>query len=372
MAETIPFLDLPAQHAPLLSALQEGFTRAVKSAAFIGGSEVAAFEQAFARHCQVEQCVGVANGTDALALSLHVLGVGPGDVVLVPAFTFIATAGAVVARGATPRLVDIDPMTYNLDPEALTRADLRGVKGIIAVHLYGQPANIAAIKAFASAHKLFVLEDCAQAHGASVNGRPVGSLADLAAFSFYPGKNLGALGDGGAVVGNNAALLERVRRLANHGRTTHSEHNEFGLNSRLDALQAMALRIKLEHLPAWNQSRDEVAGWYDAAFARVPEVTTPARVPGNTHVYHIYCLQVPERDRVHAALKEVGIQTGVHYPIALYEQPAFASLGYRASDFPVARALAQRCLSLPMFPGLRRDQVERVVAAVAELVRGRR
>lgn len=368
MTGTVRYLDLPAQLAPLAAELEAGFAAAVRDGAFIGGPAVARFETAFASYCQARHCVGVASGTDALILALRVLDVEPGDVVLVPAATFIATAAAVCLVGAIPRFVDIDPETYTLSIEALRGADLTGAKAVIPVHLYGQPADMAPILTFASDHGLKVIEDAAQAHGARYGDRPVGSLGDLAAFSFYPGKNLGALGDAGAVVGDDEALVQRLRRLADHGRVTRMEHGEVGMNSRLDAIQAMALFIKLEHLGSWNAARARVAAWYDERLVDLPGVVTPKRAPERTHVFHIYCLQVDERDALVERLDRAGIQSGVHYPVAVHRQPAFADLGYAAGSMPAAEALAARCLSLPIYPELGEPEVERVAQVVTEHV----
>lgn len=362
MPEPIPFLDLRAQHAPLADALREGFARAVQSARFVGGAEVDAFESAFAELCGTPACVGVANGTDALVLALRATGVGPGHVVLVPALTFIATAEAVSLVGATPRFVDIDPRTYTLDPAALRAADASEVRAVIPVHLYGQPADMDAILALAGERGWAVIEDAAQAHGAHYKGSPVGSLAELACFSFYPSKNLGALGDAGAVVGRDLEQLARIRRLSDHGRQTRAQHGEIGTNSRLDAIQAMALRIKLGRLRAWNAARRHVASQYDARLADSEGVTVPAAGPG--HVYHLYVVQIPDRAAALQRLGAAGVGAGVHYPLPLPLQPAYAHLGHRPGEFPVAEAVAGRCLSLPIYPELTEPQVDRVVAAL--------
>ncbi len=368
MADPIPFLDLPRQHEGLLPALTDMLSSHIRRAAFIGGEAVSQFEAAFARYCGTGGCVGVANGTDALMLSLRALGVGEGDVVLVPAHTFIATAEAVTLLGATPRFVDVDPVTYNLSPEALRAVDTTAVKAVVPVHLYGQPADIEEVCAIAKERGWHVVEDCAQAHGAHYRGKPVGSFGALAGFSFYPGKNLGALGDGGAVVGSDAALLEVVRRVGNHGRKSQTEHDVPGVNSRLDAIQAAALSIKLAHLADWNGARARVAALYDERLLGLADLSVPKLGPERTHVYHLYVVLTPERDRLRAALTAENIASGLHYPGPLNLQPAYASLGYGRGSFPVAERVASQCLSLPMFPDLSEAQVDRVASVVRAFV----
>ncbi len=364
MAETIPFLDLPRQHQALAPALNEMFQRHLARAAFIGGDAVTELEKAFARFTQTKGCLGVANGTDALMISLRVLGVGPGDVVIVPAHTFIATAEAVTMLGATPRFVDVDPATYTLSVPALEKVDGKGVKAVLPVHLYGQPADIEEIVAVAAKRGWKVVEDCAQAHGALYRGKPVGGFGAMAGFSFYPGKNLGALGDAGAIVSNDEALLEHARSVANHGRGSHTDHVEPGINSRLDAIQAAALSVKLPHLPGWNTARAQVARWYDQRFAGVKGMTAPAVGKDRTHIYHLYVVLVPARDRLRETLAAQGIQTGLHYAGPLHVQPAYKRLGYKKGDFPHSERVADNCVSLPMFPELGEAQVDRVAKAV--------
>lgn len=360
----IPFLDLPRQHEPLLPQLMETLQQIVKTAGFIGGKHVDEFEAAFATFCGAKHTVGVANGTDALVVALKCLGVGPGDTVIVPTYTFIATAEAVTLLGATPRFVDIDPTTYTMSPEALATTDAGNVKAIIPVHLYGQAADMAPIMKLARARGWKVLEDAAQCHGGLYQGKPVGGLADLGSFSFYPGKNLGAMGDAGAVTGNDAELMAHVRRFANHGRTSKYEHGEPGVNSRLDALQAAALALKLKHLADWNAKRATVAGWYDERLRGIAGVGTPVVGAQRTHTYHLYVAEVPERDRLLPALDAAKIGHGVHYHLPLHLQPAYRSLGYQRGDFPAAERASSRVISLPMFPELTLDQVERVTQVI--------
>lgn len=370
MTAPIPLLDLATLHRPLMPAFEAAFHEIVQNSSFIGGKYVQAFEEAFARMCGTKGCVGVANGTDALMLALKVLGVGAGDTVLVPALTFIATAEAVTMIGATPHFVDVDPVTYTMDPVCLEAAIRKTdrVKAVIPVHLYGQAATMDGLLRVAGAYGLKVIEDCAQAHGATYKGQVIGSFGDLAAFSFYPTKNLGAIGDAGAIVGSNDVWLGHARSLGNHGRITQNVHGEPGINSRLDALQAAVLGIKLPYLRDWNGARSRVAGWYTARFAEVaqryPNIVLPAVGSDRDHVYHQYVIQVPKRDMAVQSLAAKGVSTGVHYSLPLHLQAAYSALGYRVGDFPVAERVASRCVSLPMDPSLTESQVDRVVAAV--------
>lgn len=366
MSEPIPFLDLPRQHQHVSAALTEAFAKAVSTAGFIGGKWVDELEAAFAKFCGAEECVGVANGTDALMLALKAMGVGPGDVVAVPTYTFIATAEAATMLGATPRFVDCDPDTYTMSPESLEAMDETNVKAVVPVHLYGQPADMNEINAIAKKHGWSVLEDAAQAHGATYHGKPVGSWGDMAGFSFYPGKNLGAIGDAGGVVGPKGEQMARLRRYANHGRLTKYEHAESGVNSRLDALQAAALAIKLPHLNDWNAGRARVAAMYDERLKDVKGLKTPVVGANRTHVYHLYVLQVPERDRLAKAFDANKVGWGMHYPLSLHMQPAYAHLGYGEGAFPASEQVARTCFSLPMFPELTEAQVERVCKLVTE------
>jgi dTDP-4-amino-4,6-dideoxygalactose transaminase len=369
MSDTIPFLDLPRQHETLAPALRELFERHVRDAAFVGGAAVSEFEAAFAKLCQTQGCVGVANGTDALMLALRALGVGTGDVVVVPAHTFIATAEAATMLGARVRFADVDPTTYTLSAQALEKMDSSGVKAVVPVHLYGQPADLDEILAISRKRGWKVVEDCAQAHGARYRGKSVGSFAHAGGFSFYPGKNLGALGDGGAVVSSDPDLLARVRSIANHGRGSHVEHVEPGVNSRLDAIQAAVLSLKLAPLGAWTEARARVAQWYDERLAGVRGLTAPRVGEGRTHVYHLYVVLVPERDTLRETLAAQGIQSGLHYARPLHLQPAYQGLGYSRGAFPHAERIADSCVSLPMFPELTLAQVERISQAVVAHVK---
>jgi dTDP-4-amino-4,6-dideoxygalactose transaminase len=365
----ISFVDLKAQHEALKDEVTEAIRGILDSAQFIGGEAVASFERDFAAYCQARYARSVANGTDALHLALRALGIGHGDEVITTAHTFIATAAAIVATGARPVFVDIDPETYTIDPGLIERALTSRTKAIVPVHLFGQPADMDPINEIARRRALYVVEDAAQAHGAEYQGVRTGALGDVACFSFYPAKNLGAFGDGGAVTTNSAAIAERIERLRDHGRTTHYIHAEVGFNSRLDAIQAAVLQIKLRRLDEWNANRRRAAEWYAAELAQ-SEIKTPVVRTGSTHVYHLYVIATNERDAMRNKLDEAGVATGIHYPLPLHLQPAFAHLGYKPGDLPRCEALAARSLSLPMFPELARDQV-RYIAAIAREAAGR-
>lgn len=362
----IPLVDLGAQHREVAGEVAAGFAAVMERSAFVGGEEVAAFEREFADFVGVPQCVAVANGTDALELALRATDVGPGAEVLVPVNTFAATALAVVRAGATPVFVDCDAEHHLID---VARLPIRArTRAVMAVHLYGQMAPMTALAA--AAPGLVLLEDAAQAHGATQDGRPVGALGQVAATSFYPGKNLGAYGDGGAVLTASPELAERVRALRNYGSPIKYHHPVLGMNSRLDTLQAVVLRAKLKRLAAWNQARLAAARRYDALLADLPTVVLPQTAPGNTHVWHLYAVRVPDRDRVLARLTADGIGAGVHYPIPLHLQGAFAHLGHRRGDFPVAERAAAELLSLPLFPHITGEQQAQVAAALRAALRG--
>jgi dTDP-4-amino-4,6-dideoxygalactose transaminase len=362
----IPLVDLQAAHAEVAEEVELGFKRVVSATAFIGGDEVAAFEREFASFTGVPHCVGVANGTDALELALRAVGVGPGDEVVLPANTFIATAEAVARAGARPVLVDMGPASYLIDVDAALAAVTPATKAVVPVHLYGQLAEVERlVDGLAGTSQ--VVEDAAQCQGATRNGRGAGSWG-IAATSFYPGKNLGAYGDAGAVVSTSAELATTVRTLANHGGLTKYVHDLVGCNSRLDALQAVVLRAKLARLAAGNAARRAAATRYDGLLARL-DVVRPVTLPGNEHVWHLYVVQVPDRDRVVVRLNEAGIGAGIHYPTPVHLTPAFAHLGYRAGAFPHAEAAAGRILSLPLHPHITAVQQEEVVAALARALR---
>jgi dTDP-4-amino-4,6-dideoxygalactose transaminase len=336
---------------------------------FIGGDEVKAFEAAFASYQRTAHCVGTASGTAALFLALKALGIGRGDEVITSPHTFIATAEAILQTGAVPVFVDIDPVTFNLDPSLIEDAVTPRTKAVVPVHLYGQIADMDAIMAVAQRHGLRVIEDAAQAHGAELNGRRAGAWGDAACFSFYPGKNLGAYGDGGAVCTHDSALAERIAKLRDHGRTSKYEHELVGYGERLDALQAAILAAKLPHLDAWNEARRRHAAWYDRALRDLPGVRTPAQMPGARHVYHIYCIAVEgDRDQLLKAMNARGIGAGVHYPIPLHKQPALRFLGYEPGAFPHTERAAASIISLPIYPEMTAEQASLVVETLASLL----
>jgi dTDP-4-amino-4,6-dideoxygalactose transaminase len=370
LREVIPQLDLEAQYAAIAVEVREAIDRVLASQQFVLGPEGAALEQELALLCQVEHGVGVASGTDALMLALRACGVGPGDKVILPAFTFVATGSAVSALGAKPIFADIHPTTYNIDPSELSRRVTPETRAIIVVHLYGLAADADPIVAFARSRGLKVIEDNAQAIGASYKARRTGSLGDVACLSFYPTKNLGGYGDGGMVVTNSAKLAERIRILRNHGQTSKYVSSEPGWNSRLDELQAAVLRVKLRHLAGWTRARQERAKECTAHLAEIRGVMPPVVPEGYEHVFHQYTIRIEARDELQKALQNKKIGSAVYYPMPLHLQPIYASLGYKKGDFPHAERASQEVLSLPMYPELRTEQIERVTQAIAEFMRG--
>lgn len=362
----IPFVDLVQQYRALRAEVLPALDEVMQRGDFILGKEVALFEKAFAEYCGVQHCIGVANGTEALHLALRALGLGPGAEVITAANTFIATAFAISYTGAAPVFVDVRPNDYNLDPELLEQALTARTKAIIPVHLYGQPAAMSAIMQFAQRHNLIVVEDACQAHGARYHEQPVGSFGRAACFSFYPGKNLGAYGDGGAVVTNDAALAERIRRLRQYGQAERYLHAESGYNSRLDTLQAAILLLKLRRLDAWNEQRREAANLYREYLADSACVL-PEEPPHTRHVYHLFVIQHERREALRAALQERGVQCGIHYPVPLPLQAPYREARTVPQGAPVTARLAQRILSLPMFPEISRVQIKRVAQALKSL-----
>jgi dTDP-4-amino-4,6-dideoxygalactose transaminase len=366
--QRVPFVDLKQQGRQLLPEYQAALASIVERAAYVMGPDLRDFEAAFAEFCASPHAVGVSSGTDALILAYRAAGIGPEDEVILPANTFLATAEAVTHVGGVPVPVDCLPDTANNDPAKVAAAVTKKTKAVVPVHLFGQPADMDSIDKVAKEHGLTVIEDACQGHGATHRGRPTGSLGTLAAFSFYPGKNLGALGDGGAVTTADAELAERVRVLRNHGEKTKSNHTEVGYCFRLDNLQAAFLQIKLRHLPEWNRARRAAAKRYDQLLAGVAGVTPVVERPDVEAVYHLYVVQVDHRDGVKAKLAEDGVDTGIHYPVPIHLQPAYAHLGYERGDFPVAERLAGRILSLPMFPEITPEQIDYVVEQLAKAV----
>jgi len=361
----VPLVDLRAQYASIKPDIDAAVARVLGHANFILGKEVADFEQAFAKYIGANDAVGVASGTAALHLSLLACGVGPGDEVITAAHTFIATAEAISQTGARPVFVDIDPRTYTLDPNCVEAAITPQTRALIPVHLYGQSADMDSLLDIAQRKNLWLIEDAAQAHGAEYQGRRCGSLGHLGCFSFYPGKNLGAYGDAGAVTGNDALLLARVRKLRDHGRSRKYEHDEIGFGERLDALQASILSAKLPHLEDWIVARRAHAGSYDKLLAGY-DLVTPYQRPGTRHVYHIYAIRTPRRNALLEHLKKMDIEPGVHYPVPLHRQPAYINQGYGQMHLPVTEQIAQEVLSLPLYPELTSSQLAYVVESIGE------
>jgi dTDP-4-amino-4,6-dideoxygalactose transaminase len=363
----IPLVDLQAQYRSIRTEVNAAVQRVLDSAQFILGDEVAGFEREFAAYCQASECVALNSGTSALHLALLAAGVGPGDEVITVPFTFVATVSSIVYTGATPVLVDIDPVRYTMDPAALERRITPRTKAIVPVHLYGQPADMDPILEIARRRRLVVIEDAAQAHGAEYKGRRCGSIGDIAAFSFYPGKNLGAYGEGGAAVTSNPDYARTMRVLRDWGQERKYEHRLKGFNYRMDGIQGAILRVKLRHLESWTEARRSRAALYDRLLADAG-VRTPAAGPDVRHVYHVYTVRTPERERFRRVLAERGISTGVHYPIPVHLQPAHADLGYAAGAFPHAERAAEQVVSLPMFPELTDGQVSDIAGAVRDAV----
>ncbi len=361
----IPLVDLKAQYQAIKPEIDAAMQRVIDNTSFILGKEVTQFENDYAAFCQTKHCVGVDSGTAALHLALIICGVKPGDEVITTTHTFVATAEVISVIGAKPVLVDIDSRTYNIDPSAIERAITPRTRAIIPVHLYGQPTEMDPILELARKHNLRVIEDAAQAHGAEYRGRRAGTLGDVACFSFYPGKNLGAYGDAGALVTNDAELAERARMLRNHGRISKYEHLIVGYGYRLDALQAAILGAKLPHLDAWNARRREIADYYTELFTNT-DLVTPYCPPHIKPIYHLYAVRNKHRDALQKHLRARGIETIIHYPIPLHLQPVYKSLGYKRGDFPIAEQVADEELSLPMYPELTDAQVQQIVEAVRE------
>jgi dTDP-4-amino-4,6-dideoxygalactose transaminase len=361
----IPLVDLATQSRELKEEILASLSPIIDDARYILGHEVQIFEEAFAEYCGVKYCVGVANGTDALHLALRALEVGPGDEVITAGNSFAATAYAIIYAGATPVFVDVDPLDSNIDIELVEQAITSRTKAIIPVHLYGQPARICELQQIACRHGLKIIEDAAQAHGASCQERRAGSFGDLACFSFYPGKNLGAFGDGGAVVTNDPDLAEDLRLLRNYGQRVKNEHSQIGYNCRLDTLQAAVLLVKLSYLDQWNAQRRMVAEWYRELLAN-SEVVLPQERKEVEHIYHLFVVRHPARDELIRFLEGRGIQCGIHYPNPLHRAAPFSSARTVPNDLPVCLELAGQILSLPMYPELKRSAVERVAAAIRE------
>jgi len=366
----VPFVDLAAQYRSIESEINQAIARVLSSCNFILGRQLEEFEQAFAEFTGVERAIGVSSGLDALRIALMTLDIGGGDEVILPANTYIATALAVSAVGAKPVLVDCDPATYNIDVGLIETAITPSTKAIIPVHLAGQSADMDPILDIAARNGLHVIEDAAQAHGTLYKGRPCGSIGIIGCFSFYPGKNLGAYGDGGMVTTNDVNLAERVWQIRNYGQRAKYEHFEKGLNARLDTLQASILNVKLHYLMQWNQARAKHAQKYLDLLGDVGDLVFQKHPPYSTHIYHLFIIETDKRDALQKHLTSAGIQTGIHYPKPIHLQPAYTDLGHHEGDFPQTEKLAKRILSLPMFPELTDEQIQQVALEVRKFFVG--
>lgn len=362
----IPLVDLNAQYHSIKAEIDQAIQRVIDHSSFILGEEVRRFERAFADYVGAKDAVGVSSGTAALNLALRAVGVGPGDEVITTPLTFFATAEAISQTGARPVFVDIDDRTYNLDVEKIESVITAKTKAILPVHLYGHPADMGALLDMARRHKIWLIEDAAQAHGAKYRGQYCGAIGHLACFSFFPAKNLGAYGDAGAVTGNDDSLLERVRKLRDHGRVTKYEHEEIGFGERLDGLHAAILRAKLSHLDSWIEARRKIAHDYGMLLSDC-DVVLPYEAPDVRHAYHLYVLRVNRRDEVLAHLKSRGIAAGIHYPVPLHRQPAYLKAGYGVNSFPITERIVREILSLPMYPELGAAQIGFIAQSIKEV-----
>jgi len=361
----VPFVDLQAQYQSIKEEVNNAIARVLDNAAFILGREVEAFEAAFAEYVGAKFCIGVSNGTAAIQLAAMACGIKAGDEVIVPANTFFASAEAISTANATPVFVDADPVSYTINPAKIEAAITPRTRAIMPVHLYGQAADLDPIFDIAARHNLFVIEDAAQAHGSLYKGRRVGALGRVGCFSFYPGKNLGAYGEGGAVVTNDEDVARQVRLLRDHGSTEKYRHEIVGYNFRLEGIQGAVLNVKLPHLDKWNNLRREHAARYYELLKDI-ELVLPREMPYAHHVYHLYVVQTKERECLQQRLTEAGVQTGIHYPVPVHLQPAYAVLGYERGSFPETEKQAARVLSLPMFPELTGEQMQRVAESIGK------
>lgn len=364
MTQRLPLADLHAQYLSIKSEIDEAIAAVIRDSSFIRGPWVDRFEREFASLAQAPHCVSCANGTDALYIAMRALGVRPGDEVITSAHSWIATSETITQAGGTVVFADTDPATHTIDPAHVAALITPRTVGIIPVHLYGQMADMAALGALAKTRHLWMIEDCAQAHLAAFDGRPVGSFGTIAAYSFYPGKNLGAMGDAGAVTTADPALARTMAMFARHGGLKKHDHEIEGVNSRLDGLQAAILCAKLPHLPRWTERRRELAGRYHRLLAGIPGLTLPTEAAGRRHVWHLYVVQHPRRDALAAHLAGLGIQTTINYPVALPFVPAYRRLGHVPTHFPVAHAQQSRILSLPLFPEMTAAQQDLVAGAI--------
>jgi dTDP-4-amino-4,6-dideoxygalactose transaminase len=371
----IPFLDLKAQYNSIKEEVNPAIQNILDNTSFILGKSVAEFETNFAKALDVKCCAGVSSGTDGNHLVLWALGIKPGDEVIIPVDTFIATAWGATLCGATPVFVDGHPQSYNLDPAKIEKAITKKTKAIVAVHLYGQPADMDPIKEIAAKHNLIVVEDCAQSHLAEYKNKKTGGLASAASFSFYPGKNLGAYGEGGAVTTNDEALGKKFKMMREHGSSEKYHHEMYGTNYRMEGIQGAVLGVKLKYLNGWTNERRRAAHKYKECLKGVDQITLPFEMEYAKHVFHLFVIQVKSKDKSNTSaernalakfLEDNGVSTGLHYPIPLHVQPCFKALGYKHGDFPVAEQLAETCLSLPIFPELTDTQIEYVSEKVKE------
>lgn len=362
----IPFIDLQRQYQSIKAEIDEAINGVFATSRFIGGSTVAEFENQFAACMGMPHCISTGNGTDALFLILKALDLPAGSEVIVPAWGCIATAESVSLAGLNLVFCDVDPHYYILTPEIVQQKITSKTKAVIAVHLYGQLAPVSTLKRICDRHNIFLIEDCAQAHGATENKTMAGTTGVASAFSFYPTKNLGAYGDAGCVLTYNAQLAERIRRLANHGTLQKDDHLIEGTNSRMDALQAAVLLVKLRHLKKWNNRRNQIAWQYTNTLKKIAGLSLPQIRPGATHTFHIYCLRTRLRDALKIFLEEKGIETSIHYPLGLPFTPAYRKFGHKPADFPVTQSLQHEALSLPVFPELTTEEVTAVCSAIAD------
>lgn len=362
----IPFLDLKAQYHSIKTEVDAAIHNVLDNTAYILGKPVAEFEQSFASAHDVKHCLGLSSGTDGNHLALWALDVTFGDEVIMPANTFIATAWGATLCGATPVFVDCEPDSYNIDPDKIEAAITPKTKAIVAVHLYGQPADMDRLEAIAKKHNLYLLEDCAQSHLAEYKGKKVGGIGKAASWSFYPGKNLGAYGEAGAATTNDEELGIRFKMYREHGSLKKYHHETMGHNYRMEGIQGAVLGVKMKYIAEWTENRRQVARWYNELLSGVEEIVLPKEMPYAKHVYHLFVIQTPKRDELSKFLNDNGVATGLHYPIPLHLQKTFSKLGYKEGDFPVSEKLGNQCLSLPMFPEMTKEQAEYTAAKVKE------
>lgn len=366
----VPYLDLKAQYRSIKSEIDAAIAQVLESGQFVLGAEVAGFEQDFAAYCGASECIAMNSGTSALHLAMLAAGIGPGDEVVTVPFTFVASIGAILYAGAKPVLVDIDPRSFTMDPAAIEAAITPRTKAILPIHLYGQTADMDPIMEIARRHGLVVIEDAAQAHGAKYKGRPAGSIGDIACFSFYPGKNLGAYGEGGAITTNNPEYARTIRIFRDWGQDLKYHHVLRGYNYRMEAFQGAILRVKLRHLEKWTEARRAIVRQYNDELNGC-EIERPVEMPWGRHVFHVYTIRTEERDAMQSALTAEGIQTGIHYPVPAHLQPAYSDLGYGPGDFPHSEAASKQVLSLPLYPELSSEAVAEVAGAVKKIVSSR-